>query len=232
MSTQLRLLQGYTAVSSILLFVLAGAAFRRSENTLRLDELTVRSINVVDSTGRVRLRIAGSFPPRRNDLSGILFVNTDGIEAGGLVYRGRKVNGRISAAGTLTMDQYNEDQVVALQYNQDGVRRTSGLTINDRPDTLGPELTELYRVLDPMPEGPRRDSISRAMLAKVPLEQRAARRVFIGRDSAKSAVLSLSDRAGVPRIRLVVDSLGRPSIIFLDAHGQVSRTISDDGATR
>jgi hypothetical protein len=228
MTTQLRALQAYTGLSTITLFILVAAGFRRPAETTRLDELTVTRINVVDSTGRVRLRIAGTFPPRRNDLAGILFVNNDGIEAGGLVYRGRKVNGKVSAGGTLTMDQYNEDQVVALQYNQDGLRKTTGLTINDRPDTLGPELAELYRVLDPMPEGPRRDSIGRALRAKVPLDQRAVHRVFVGRDSAKSAVLTLSDRAGVARIRLMVDSLGRPSINFLDEHGQVSRTISND----
>jgi hypothetical protein len=227
MPSQIRVLQAYTAVSTTLLFVLVGAAFKHSDAALRLDELTVTRINVVDSTGRVRLRIAGSFPPRRNDLAGILFTDNDGIEAGGLVYRGRKMNGKVSATGTLTMDQYNEDQVVALQYNQDGARRSTGLSINDRPDSLGPELGELYRVLDPMPESPRRDSIARALLAKVPVDQRAARRVFIGRDSAKSAVLSLADRAGVPRIRLVVDSLGHASMVFLDAHGNVSRSISD-----
>ncbi len=227
MSIQMRVLQAYAAVSTITLFILIAAAFRRPAETLRLDELTVGRINVVDSTGRVRLRIAGTFPPRRKDLAGILFVNNDGIEAGGLVYRGRKTNGRVSAGGTLTMDQYNEDQVLALQYNQDGARKITGLTINDRPDTLGPELQELYRVLDPMPESPHRDSLARAMLAKVPLNQRAVHRVFVGRDSAKAAVLTLSDRAGVARIRLTVDSLGRPSILFFDAGGKVSRTISD-----
>jgi hypothetical protein len=232
MWTQLRALQVYTMVSTIVLFFLVPTGFRRSNESLRLDELTVTRIIVVDSTGRVRLRISGSFPPRRSDLAGILFVNNDGIEAGGLVYRGRKVDGKVSAAGTLTMDQYNEDQVVAMQYSQNGARRIAGLTINDRPDTLGPELRELYRTLDPMPESPRRDSIARALLAKVPLDQRATRRVFVGRDSSKSAVVSLADRAGIPRIRLAVDSLGRSSINFLDSDGKILRSIGDDSAKR
>lgn len=223
-----RLMQVYLAASTVALVVLALAAFRRPSESLELDRLTVRRIDVVDSTGHVRLRIAGSFPPRRTDLAGILFTNDDGIEAGGLVYRGRKTNGRVSAAGTLTMDQYGEDQVVALQYSQDSAKRTSGLAINDRPDSLGPALRELYRVLDPMPESPRRDSIARAMLAQVPPDQRAARRVFLGRDSAKEAVLNLADRSGTPRMRLVVDSLGAARIEFLDIDGQVVRRIGPD----
>lgn len=222
------LFQAYVAASAAALVVLSLAAFRRPSDSLELDRLTVRRIDVVDSTGHVRLRIAGSFPPRRTALAGILFMNSDGIEAGGLVYRGRKVNGRVSADGTFTMDQYGEDQVVALQYTQDSAKRTSGLAINDRPDSLGPALRELYRVLDPMPESPHRDSLARAMLAQVPPDQRAARRVFLGRDSAKEAVLNLADRRGIPRMRLVVDSLGSARIEFLGADGQLVRSIRPD----
>jgi hypothetical protein len=232
MRNQLRLLQVYTAVSTTALFVLTLSAFDRSSSGRAEREITAERINIVDSTGRVRLQIAGSFPPRRTELAGILFVNNDGGEAGGLVYRGAKRNGKVSAGGTLTMDQYNEDQVVALQYNQDGGRKTSGLTIGERPDTMGKELSELYRALDPMPESPRRDSIARTLIAALPANQRAARRVFVGRDTAKAAILNLSDRSGVTRLQLKVDSLGRASISFLDAGGRVVRTIADSLSMR
>jgi hypothetical protein len=218
----------YTVASTTALFILAFSGFRRSGEKLQIDDLTVRSIRVVDSAGRVRLEIAGTFPPRRTDLAGILFVNNDGGEAGGLVYRGRRKDGRVTAGGTLTMDQYNEDQVVSLQYNQDGAKKIVGLTVADRPDSIGRELGELYRVLDPMPQSPLRDSIAKTLMAKLPLNQRAARRVFVGRDSAKAAVVNLADRAGNPRLRLIVDSLGNPSILFLDATGRVVRAIPGD----
>lgn len=187
----------------------------------------MRRIEVVDSAGRVRAELAGSFPPRRTALAGLLFHNEDGVEAGGLVYRGRRsADGRVSASGTLTMDQYGEDQVVVLAYDQDGVRKRQGLTISDRPDTMGPELRELYRVLDPMPQGPRRDSVQRVLLARVPVGQLPARRVFVGRDTGRAAVVSLADRRGAPRLRLAVDALGHASIQFLGEHGEVTRTIT------
>jgi hypothetical protein len=126
------------------------------------------------------------------------------------------------------MDQYNEDQVVSLQYNQDGAKKIVGLTVADRPDSIGRELGELYRVLDPMPPSPKRDSIAKAMFAKVPVNQRAARRVFVGRDSARAAVVNLADGAGNPRLRLIVDSLGNPSILFLDASGKVVRRVTGE----
>jgi hypothetical protein len=96
------------------------------------------------------------------------------------------------------MDQYREDQVVVLQYNQRGVRKQEGLTISDRPDTMGEALGTLYQVLDTFPPGPRRDSVQRALIARVPLEQLPARRVFVDRDTSRTAVLSLADLRGIP----------------------------------
>jgi hypothetical protein len=227
MSWQLRALQYYAIGTTALLAIVALAGFRSSARTMQLDELTVHHIKVVDSVGRVRLELAGSFPPRRTELAGLLFHNQDGGEAGGLVYRGhRRPDGRVTAGGTLTMDQYNEDQVVVLQYTQDGLRKQQGLVVSDRPDTLGPALRHLYRVLDTFPQSPRRDSVQRALLAEVPVEQLPARRVFVGRDTSRAAVLSLADRSGTPRLRLVVDSAGRASIVFLDPEGRATRTIT------
>lgn len=226
---QLRALRYYAVGTTALLGVVVSSAFRRppAPRTLTLDELTVQRVRVVDSAGRTRVELAGAFPPRRTELAGLLFHNQDGNEAGGLVYRGRRdADGRVRAGGTLTMDQYGEDQIVALSYTQDGRRKQHGLSIVDRPDSMGPELRELYRVLDPMPESPRRDSIGRALVARVPAAQRSARRVFVGSDTARTAALTLSDRTGTPRLRLAVDSLGQASIAFLDARGQVTRTIT------
>ena len=228
MTWQLRALQCYAIGTTALLGVVVLAAFRPFARAMQLDELTVQRVKVVDSSGRVRVELAASFPPRRTELAGLLFHNQDGGEAGGLVYRGRRLSdGRVTAAGTLTMDQYSEDQVVFLQYTQDGLRKQQGLVVSDRPDTLGPALRNLYRVLDTFPQSPRRDSVQRALLAQVPVEQLAARRVFVGRDTSRAAVLSLADRRGAPRLRLVVDSAGRASIVFLDSQGRVTRTITD-----
>jgi hypothetical protein len=227
MTWQLRALQYYAIGTTALLAIVAITGFRSSARTMQLDELTVHQIKIVDSVGRVRLELAASFPPRRTELAGLLFHNQDGGEAGGLVYRGhRSSDGRVSAGGTLTMDQYNEDQVIVLQYTQDGLRKQQGLVVSDRPDTLGPALRNLYRVLDTFPPSPRRDSVQRALLAEVPAEQRAARRVFVGRDTSRAAVLSLADRRGMPRLRLVVDSAGQASIVFLDPEGHATRTIT------
>ncbi len=226
MPWHVRALQCYAIGTTALLGVVALTAFREGRRTLALDALTVGHINVIDSTGRVRVEIAASFPPRRRDVAGLLFIDNDGIEAGGLTYRGhRDAEGHVAAGGILTMDQYNSDQVVALQYAQSGLMKREGLTISDRPDTMGAALAMVYQVLDTFPPGSRRDSVQKALLARVPVEQRTARRVFVGRDTARTAVLLLSDRNGMPRLQLAVDSLGQASIVFLDAQGRPTRTI-------
>ena len=62
-------------------------------------------------------------------------------------YRGHQAkDGPISAGAILTMDQYNDDQIVALQYSQRGLQKQQGLTFFDRPDTMGPALRTLYSV--------------------------------------------------------------------------------------
>jgi hypothetical protein len=226
MNWQLRALRYYAIGTTALLVVVALDAFRGNPRMAQVDEITARRVNLIDSAGRVRVMLAGSFPPRRSEYAGLLFVNDDGMEAGGLTYRGhRSVDGTVVAGGVITMDQYAEDQVVVLQYNQHGVRKQEGLTISDRPDTMGQALRTLYQVLDTFPPSPKRDSVQRALIAHVPTEQLPARRVFVGRDTSRNAVLSLADRQGIPRLRLAVDSLGRASIVFLDPQGRATRTI-------
>ena len=83
-----------------------------------------------------------------------------------------------------------------------------------------------YRILDRMSEGLVRDSILREMRAKAPPGQLAVRRLFVGRDTSKAAILNLSDRSGTPRLRLVVDSSGNAAIVFLDRAGKTVRTIT------
>jgi hypothetical protein len=78
-----------------------------------------------------------------------------------------------------------------------------------------------------MPDGPAKAAATKRFMEPRPGEPIFAQRVYVGRDPAKSAMVLLSDRAGKVRIRLVVDSLGRGSLEFLDAAGKVTRSIGD-----
>ncbi len=223
----MRLLKLHAAVSTPLLIMLSVAAFSGRPTSNQFEEITVGKITVVDSTGRARVILAGGFPPRRAELAGLLFINEDGHEAGGLVYRGtRDTTGEIHAGAILTFDQYRNDQIVALQYDHSGSRKRQGLTIQERPDTLSDILKEAYRAIETAPTAELRDSLTRHYMARIPPEDLPARRLFLGRDFARASVVTLSDPAGRPRLRMEVDSLGTASIAFLDESGRVVRVIS------
>ncbi|MBK5096354.1 MAG: hypothetical protein JJE01_01140 [Gemmatimonadetes bacterium] len=223
----MRLLRLYAAAATALLLVVAVAGFGRGIHTAVFDEITVSKINVVDSEGRTRVLLAGGYPPRRADLAGLLFINQDGVEAGGLVYRGTQDTvGGIQAGAILTFDQYGNDQIVALSYDHDGGRKRQGLTIQERPDTLSDLVKEAYRAIETAPSAAERDSLTKHYLAMIPQQDLVSRRLFVGRTYDRASVVTLSDPAGNPRLRLVVDSLGAASISFLDEQGQVVRTIT------
>lgn len=216
----------HAAGSTLVLIVLGTTALTHGD-TARFDEITVRRVNVVDSAGRTRVILADGFPPRRAELAGLLFLNEDGGEAGGFGYAGRRAeNGEIRAGAILTFDQYRNDQILALEYVHRGDRKQQGLTIQDRPDTLSDLVKRAYREVETASDPVRRDSLQRYWQARLPASELVARRLFVGRDYAGSAVMTLSDPEGRPRLRLQVDSLGRSTIAFMDANGRVTRTIT------
>ena len=54
----------------------------------------------------------------------------------------------------------------------------------------------------------------------------AAHRIFLGSQN-RTAVLQIRDQAGRPPIRLCVDSADTARLEFLDANGQVVRTLPE-----
>jgi hypothetical protein len=127
----------------------------------------------------------------------------------------------------MSFDQFNEDQVLNLDYADNNGRRQTGFSVDDRFDV---DIHDLVVQRDSI--GKMADTIARAAALGRLFAPRngvpgLARRVFLGRDPAKEALLSLSDRNGKARIRLVVDSLGTPSLEFLDAAGAVTARLPE-----
>ena len=61
----------------------------------------------------------------------------------------------------------------------------------------------------------------------------ATKRLFIGKyDRTKAAVLEIMDRKGNSRLVLGVDSLGTPSIDFLNEKGDITYHLSDAGTNK
>src|SRR5579872_7313960 len=52
-------------------------------------------------------------------------------------------------------------------------------------------------------------------------------RAYIGKGTAQESIVMLADRQGHPRIKMMVDSLGTPSLRFLDADGHVTQQLPE-----
>ncbi len=226
---EVRFLKVYAITATLVFVVLIASAFTLQSGKQKFDEIDVARINVLDSTGKTRVILAGEFPKPRANLAGLIFNNEDGYEAGGLVYSGKRdKDGKIEEGSILTFDQYRADQIVALEYDRTGDRKRQGLTINDRPDKMSDHANALIKdMLAAMQGKPpaEQESIRRDYLSRIPAREIVARRLFAGRDVEGASLVTLSDLDGKPRLRLKVDSLGEASITFLDPSGKAVRTI-------
>jgi hypothetical protein len=235
--TELRLLRAYALVATATLGVLALAAFRRDGGDARFDTITVERINVVEKDGTVRLVLSNKgrspgqvlhgkkFLPDGQRQAGMVFYNNAGDENGGLIFGGWRENGRVNAGASLTFDQFEQDQVIALQYTDEQGRRSQGLTVLDRPDAPLDSVIAREEMISHMPKGAAQDSAIQRFVAYQGGVSYGAPRLFVGRDASKSAVVRLADRFGRPRLRLVVDSSGTAGVEFLNDSGRVTRRL-------
>ena len=138
--------------------------------------------------------------------AGLIFFNDVGDEVGGLSYRGGAAGGPRVASGQLAFDQFKQDQIVAMTYQESGGARKAGLQVWDRPDqSLGDVIRGTAKA------------------------QPAATRVFVGKNLDKSATVSLADANGKPRLVLKVEPGGAASIEFLDADGKLVQRLPNAG---
>ena len=227
-----RLLQAYAAVSALAFVVLALAAFRQAPAPQRFDEITVGRINVVDANGTLRLVISnkdrmhpgvvdGITINRARPTAGLIFFNDEGDEVGGLSFSGEVRDGRRRASGQIAFDQLKQDQTVAISYSETDGERFAGLQVWDRSDEPISRLIAALNAANAIADPVEREQALKAARAAAPA---GPRRVFVGKNTGKQAVVSLADADGKPRLNLAVDEGGAARIDFLDASGKVVRS--------
>jgi hypothetical protein len=229
---QLFFLRAYAVLSSLVLIVLCTAAF--TQPAQKLGHVTAERLDIVDANGTLRMVISnkdrmhpgvieGRTIDRPRPVAGMLFFNESGDEVGGLTYTGVETNGARRANAGLMFDQFKQDQTIGISYSEGAGRRSAGFQVWDRADTglgaLVDALNAANRITDP---AEKQKALEAARAAAPP----GPRRVFVGKTTDKSAVVSLSDANGKPRINITVDPDGKnPRIEFLDADGKVTSTI-------
>ncbi|MGQ0703719.1 MAG: hypothetical protein ACT4PM_11365 [Gemmatimonadales bacterium] len=232
---ELRWLRAHALISTPVLVLLALAAFRPDPPKARFAEIDVERINIVEPDGKLRMVMANRphsigpiyqgkpFARPGGDRPGIIFFNDEGSENGGLTFSGsRGPDGKFTATHHLSFDQFDQDQVVVLNYLDNNGSRQMGLQFSDRAEVnIFDWVAERDSIMKIADSTERAAALGRLRAPRngVPL---FAERVWVGRDRRRSAVVSLSDPNGRPRLRLIVDSLGIARLEFLDETGKVT----------
>lgn len=220
--------------SGVLTLVFAGTVLMGATSNARratFDQITVHRINVIEPDGTLRMVVSNAAEAPgspikghvygRNDrkVAGIIFLNNEGTESGGLIYDGsRGKDGKASSHGHLSFDNYDQDQTLVLEANQeDTTRKSTYLQINDPPGWDIEELFKLQEADAAMPESAQQDAI-RKFFASRPQSQQ---RVFLGTKPDRSSNLVLRDAEGRKRIVIAVAADGSPVLQFLDADGKI-----------
>jgi hypothetical protein len=229
-----RFLAIYSGVLTIVFAItaLCGFAALRSES---FDQLTVHRINLVEPDGTPPLIISdrAEFPgmfmrgkeyprPDRRNLAGLLFMNDEASEMGGLIWGGLKdKDGRVQNHGHLSFDEYEQDQIFVIDSGREDQDKFSAIRIGERGDY------PIQQAID-----------ASVQINKLPKDQQAAEwkkfftthagdadRIYSGRSPDKSASLRIKDEQGHDRLIIRVDAGGNPVIQFLDEGGKISKEI-------
>jgi hypothetical protein len=215
-----------TLVSAVT--ILCGFAMMRNP---QFGIVTARRINIVEPDGTVRLTISNraDFPggwihkkesprPDRREAAGMLFMSEEGTEQGGLIWGASQLpDGTIENHGHLSLDQYEENQVFALDAGQDGKDKFSRITIADQGDYPVEEKRKAEERIGKLPAD-KQDDAWKDFFAT---HRHDVKRMVVGRAPDGSVGLSLRDGSGRVRVLLEVQSDGRSVLQFLDDSGKV-----------
>src|SRR5882672_7722000 len=152
LTKQINLLKvGFLILGLLNVFILLSSFSDKSQKK-SFEEIDAQRINIMGENNKPVMvlsnnrlipgpSINGKTYPRefadgRENFSGIIFFNQYGDEVGGLIYNGFKKDSGYSASEHFSFDQWNQNQVVALQYLDNGKSRRAGLRVYDRPTNV------------------------------------------------------------------------------------------------
>jgi len=210
--------------------VLGGAAIVRNQT---FGIVTARRINIVEPDGTVRLTISNraDFPgawsrkkeyprPDRREAAGMLFMNEEGTEQGVFIWGASQLpDGSIQNHAHLSFDQYEENQIFAIDAGQEGKEKFSRMTMADQGDFPIEEKRKANNEIDRLPP----DEQDAAWEKFFATHRHDVKRLALGRAPDGSVGLELRDHDGRVRIALAVQPTGEPVLQFLNENGKVVR---------
>jgi len=233
-------LKWFAGILSVL-FVVAGLFAFTNSGISRFKEISVERINILEDNGQLRMVIANKSrspedlaygkpftpPIPGGNRPGLIFYNDEGTENGGLVFMGGKdSSGKYHATGHLSFDQYNQNQVLYLTYADENGDQNTGLHIDDwQTAPAFWDFRAAYKKAQQLPDGAAKEELLKNLLEPKKGQKAFAQRVFVGKDDSKTAMVTLADRMGKPRLQMLVDSNGTAKLNFLDEQGNITYSL-------
>ncbi len=237
---QVSFLKWMLGILTVVLAIIILAIFIKPDIT-HFKEISAERINIVEDNGKLRLVISNKsrspevlaygkpYVPAipGHNRPGLFFYNDEGTENGGLVFMGHKdSSGKYVATGHLSFDQYNQNQVLYLTYADENGAQNTGLHIDDwQTDPPFWLWRKDYINAEDITDSVQRQKQLAVVMEPKPGQKAFAQRVFVGKDDNKSALVTLSDRMGNPRLQLMVDSNGLAKLNFLDEQGRITYSV-------
>lgn len=226
----------YAIITSVLVFACIGYGFHRSAQDDIIKNLRAENIEIVEADGTVKLALFNKqhLPPAMingkkisregGDESGLMFYNTEGEECGGLIFSGKRKNGRGQNALSVTFDKYKQDQVVQLSYIQRGNgNHTKGLSVFDRP---GYSIDKAMATIDSINTNVKDPAEQRKIMDKLSAQGYFGHiRMFAGQQGQRTGVF-LRDDKGRIRLEMIVNEKNEPEIVFYDEKGGVRKKVN------
>jgi hypothetical protein len=232
-------LAGATTMAAALAAIVTLTGARSPARHETFDEITVGRINIVEPDGTRRIVIAnkaqfpgefqqgkGTARPDRRSFAGMLFINEEGTENGGLIQKGSiAADGKIASGLSLTFDRFRQDQALQLMNNDSAAHQMTGIKINDIPYYKLTSVEDMRRFNEESGKLP--EAQQGAYWKKLADEGRLMQnRIWLGNTRDKGSVLQLKDARGRTRMMLLVAADGKAEIQMLDESGKISKSIT------
>jgi len=225
-----RFLAIYSGVLTTVFAVTVLSGFVNAPKTFSVEQLDVQRINVREPDGTLRLVISNTgkapgiyvknkeYPHPNRKVAGMIFLNDEGTENGGLIFGGEKsADGTASSYGHLSFDGYERDQLMALDAGQAGKASSSRLRLIDQPDF---SILELLTLLDQIKDLPPEEQAKR-LADFYAMHGTPKTRLTMGRGEDDTVGLAINDAEGRPRLVMMVAKDGTPTVKALDQSGNV-----------
>ena len=232
-------LAGATTMAAALAAIVTLSGAKGPARHASFDEITVGRINIVepDGTKRIILSNKAQFPgdfmqgkegarPDRRSFAGMLFINEEGTENGGLIQKGSiGADGKISSGLSLTFDRFRQDQALQLINNDSAAHQMTGIRINDVPHFAVTSMDDMKRFGEE--SGKLSEAEQHSYWKKLSEAGRMSEnRIWLGNTGSRGSALQLKDAKGRTRMMLLVAADGKAEIQMLDEHGKVAKSIT------